>query len=132
MKTEKQNESLFGSETLTYCYTRKMAIEDGILIDITKMAKEAGFKFPVAVTVALYDGFLTPPEDLPCQDLNGRIWDMLMMLLISAHNTKQSETRFNVSFQMQGGEHHLQELKAIVGPGDAGEPVITIMLPDED
>src|ERR1019366_7436165 len=33
-----------------YSYTRKQAIEDGVLVDITEMAKEAGIKYPVAIT----------------------------------------------------------------------------------
>jgi type I site-specific restriction endonuclease len=36
-----------------YSYTRKQAIEDGVLVDITEMAKEAGIKYP-AVRRPLY------------------------------------------------------------------------------
>ncbi len=32
----------------------------------------------------------------------------------------------------KGGRQHKVELKAVCGPGDTIEPVITIMLPDED
>ena len=40
---------------------------------------------------------------------------------------------FDVLFQM-GNTAKLTsvQLKSICGPGDSGEPVITIMLPDED
>lgn len=44
---------LFGEPI--YIYTRKQAIEDGVLIDVTETAKEAGFKVPVAVTCALHE-----------------------------------------------------------------------------
>ncbi len=33
-----------------YAYTRAQALDDGILVDATALAKEAGFKWPVAVT----------------------------------------------------------------------------------
>ena len=34
---------------------------------------------------------------------------------------------------MQSANRHVAvELKAVCGPGDKGEPVVTIMLPDED
>ncbi len=36
-----------------YCYTRRQAIEDGILIDVTITAQEAGFIWPVAITSAI-------------------------------------------------------------------------------
>ncbi len=32
----------------------------------------------------------------------------------------------------RGGTPPLVRLKALYGPGDHGEPVITVMLPDED
>jgi type I site-specific restriction endonuclease len=34
---------------IIYSYTRKQAIADGVLIDVTELAKEAGFKCPVAL-----------------------------------------------------------------------------------
>ena len=34
-------------------YTRAEAIEDGVLVDVSKVAREAGIKYPVAVTIHL-------------------------------------------------------------------------------
>ncbi|WP_415717067.1 DUF6573 family protein [Maridesulfovibrio sp.] len=39
---------------MIYSYTRKQAIEDENLIDVTRQAKETGFKVPVAVSLNLY------------------------------------------------------------------------------
>lgn len=36
--------------TVIHTYTRAQAIEDGVLIDVSEMAREAGFRWPVAVT----------------------------------------------------------------------------------
>lgn len=33
-----------------FSYSRKQAIADGVLVDVSEMAREAGFKYPVAVT----------------------------------------------------------------------------------
>jgi len=45
-----------------------------------------------------------------------------------------AEVRFGVHVCNDNREHTppLVRLKAVCGPGDRGEPVITIMLPDED
>ena len=49
---------------LIISYTRKQAIADGILIDITETAIEAGFKFHVAVTHAVWNQYIVPSEPL--------------------------------------------------------------------
>jgi len=38
------------SDNVIYSYTRAQAIEDGMFVDVTETAKEAGFKYPVAIT----------------------------------------------------------------------------------
>ena len=35
-------------------YTRTQAIDDGMLVDVSHMAREAGFSFPVALTRAAW------------------------------------------------------------------------------
>lgn len=37
-----------------HSYSRAQAIEDGVLVDVSSMAKEAGFIWPVAVTAAVW------------------------------------------------------------------------------
>ena len=44
---------------VVYSYTRKQAIADGVLIEMDDaLLKDAGIKIPLAVTSALYDGYL--------------------------------------------------------------------------
>ena len=38
---------------LIYAYTRKQAIEDGVLVDVTETAKEAGFRVSLAISSTL-------------------------------------------------------------------------------
>ena len=55
------NDSLFN---VIFSYTRKQAIEDGNLIDVTEQAKETGFKVPVAMSLNLYENYITPSTGL--------------------------------------------------------------------
>ncbi|MHB1870813.1 MAG: DUF6573 family protein [Steroidobacteraceae bacterium] len=126
-------ESFWDGAEVVYSYTRAQAIEDGVLVDASKLASEYGVRYPVAVTRALWDSYVTPPAALAgWQDETGRAWDVLTMFRLAARAGGQ-EIRFRVLFQMQAGRPaRLVELKAVCGPGDDAEPVVTIMLPDED
>jgi len=63
-------------------YTRAQAIEDGVLIDVSDIAKEAGIKYPVAVTQRVWADIVKPEEVLRryCQEEDGRLWDIVWML----------------------------------------------------
>jgi len=114
-------------------YTREDAISDGTLIDVSTTAKEAGFRVPVAVTHALWHGYIVPSEETPCQDTAGRLWDVLSVLNYNCRIApNKNEIIFDVIFIMKVRQRRRFWLKAIIGPGDHSEPVITIMLPSED
>lgn len=132
-------ESFFGEVISTY--TRAQAIEDGVLIDTGSMAQEAGFKWPVAVTSAAWADCIAWTEDdnrqQVYQDESGRLWDVLFMASHAIRNGSGSGDRllfklYRVRRDGYSKEAILATLKLIVGPGDQGEPVITVMLPDED
>ena len=126
--------SLFGD--LIYSYTRQQALADGVLVDATDLAREAGFVFPVALTETLYHSYIVPALDLVAegQSIQGRLWDLLYVLRFAIAKARNADTvLFTVLFLMSPGATPVPiELKAICGPGDDGEPVLTIMLPDED
>ena len=116
-------------------YTRAQAIEDGVLIDVTKMANEAGIKYPVAVTQGLWSAYIVPDDRSKKygQSENGRLWDTLWMFKKAAGRSKnESELHYQLYYIMKEKQKRLVSLKAIVHPGDNMEPVITIMLPHED
>ena len=125
---------------IIYAYTRAQAIEDGVLVDVSKTAKEAGFVYPVAITSAVWaDCVEWSDEDTKRQvpqDEFGRLWDVLWMAKIAV---KQGNGGTQLLYPLhrvpRGGKAqkpHLIHLKLVCGPGDTPEPVITIMLPDED
>ena len=125
---------MFEEADLIHRYTRAQAIADGVLIDVTAMAKEAGFCYPVALTRAAWQRCVTVPPGVACQDEAGRLWDVLWLLALAARRSNGAEVRFGVHVRNDNreGTPPLVRLKAVCGAGDQGEPVITVMLPDED
>ena len=105
-------------------------------MDVSAAAREAGFKYPVALTVAAWAKCVAVPPGVVCQDEAGRLWDVLTMLRWAVRGSKDgtAEVRFGVHVRNDNreGTPPLVQLKALCGPGDDGEPVITVMLPDED
>ena len=72
-----QNESPFGA--VIYSYTRAQAVADGVQVEVTKTAQEAGIKFPVFLTRAVFDNYVAVPEGVTGQDEAGRLWDIVWM-----------------------------------------------------
>jgi len=124
-----------------YAYTRTQAIDDGVLVDAGAMATEAGFKWPVALTAAAWADCVawadTDNRNQVYQDQSGRLWDVLFMASHAIRTATGSGDRmmfqlYRVPRNGRSLEAECITLKLIVGPGDHGEPVMTILLPDED
>jgi hypothetical protein len=62
---------------IIYAYTRKQAIADGVQVDISTTAQEAGIRFPVFITRTAFDAYVTVPPDVTGQDEAGRLWDVI-------------------------------------------------------
>jgi hypothetical protein len=118
---------------LIYTYTRQEAIEDGVLVDVSETAKEAGFKYPVAVTRSIWNEIIEPDAIAQThgEDAPGRLWDVLWMLKCASRNSS-GDTLIYSLLATKDGRKHIRKLKAVCSPGDMPEPVITIMLPEED
>ena len=130
-------------------YTRADALSDGVLVDVSEMAREAGFVIPVAVTRSVWDECVDWPEESEQgfgQSIDGRLWDVLFMAYYQIKSSReQSEDllyQLNVIPKDTKAETiteiddftgaKLTTLKINIGPGDNAEPVITIMQPNED
>jgi hypothetical protein len=105
-------------------------MEDGVLADVTPQA-EGLFTIPVAVTSALW-GIL---EDLPADQrnagaVNTRIREVLRAANDAAHGCPRPTSQFTFPVLL-GTTSGLRNLELLVhcGPGDFGEPVITIGFP---
>jgi hypothetical protein len=94
------------------------------------------FKCPVALTAAAWVKCVAVPSAVSCQDEAGRLWDVLTMLRLAVRGQPDGarEVRFGVHVRSDNRDRTppLVRLKALCGPGDEGEPVLTVMLPDED
>ena len=122
-------------------YTREEALSDGVLIDASSMAQEASFTIPVAFTATAWQDCVAwtdaDSEKQIHQDQSGRLWDVLTMALYGIKSTKRSghSLLFPLTRVPRDGESidaRETTLKLIIGPGDRGEAVITILLPNED
>ncbi len=73
-------DSLFGP--VIFSYSRAAGLADGVLVDATDLASDAGFVFPVALTETLYHAYIVPALDLVAegQSIQGRLWDVLNVL----------------------------------------------------
>jgi len=129
---------LFAGFEVLHVYTRAEAIADGVLVDL--MQGETGdicrrfYKYPVAVTSAVW----ALVEEASKTDSwfpntrNGVVHDILFMSLYGVtRRLGDSGVLFKVHIQGTT-PNPVHELKLLVGPGDDGESVITILLPEED
>ena len=120
-------------------YSRAQAIDDGVLVDLMQeetvgAVKEAGFVFPVAMTAAAFSVAVCPidGELPPGQDLQGRLWDVLTMLNWAIQAGRpHGQTNDRLPFRLTVSGKRV-DLVSVCGLGDDAEPVITIMMPDED
>jgi hypothetical protein len=125
---------MFDDAEAIFSYSRKQAIEDGVLIDVTATAKEAGVRFPAALTAAAWAKCVAVPRGVECQDEAGRLWDVLTMFRLAARRAGGDTLLFTLHVRNDNRDRTppLVRLKAVCGPGDDAAPVITVMLPDED
>lgn len=134
MENNNNGHDFFGP--VIFSYTRAQAIEDGVLVDMMqdKLAEvcRQHYKHPVAVTAAVFDIMQRAVENKRwCNDYAGILHDMLWMSRVHRRMLDESTALFQVIIT-GAGRQRVFEFKLNVGPGDQGEPVITIMLPHED
>jgi hypothetical protein len=153
MKTEqKTTQGLWEGFEVISTYTRKQAIDDGTLVDLTadaetkQLVQEAGIRLPIAMTATAFHAtvlvgttenesgeFIFPVG----QSTAGRLWDVLMVLRYSIRAANRQGDTDRVTFKVDvdtsgDGKHTTVNLWCMVGPGDGGEAVLTVMLEGED
>ena len=129
-----QSGSDFGP--VIYSYTRSQAIADGFQVEVSKVAGEAGIKFPVFLTRAVYDNYVTVPAGITGQDEAGRLWDIVWMTRFAISKARTGQTRLPVALYVRNDNQRARLIKLIATCGpldiDDPQPSITIMMPDED
>ena len=127
---------LFAGADFIFAYTRAQALADGVLVDVSALAAEAGFTFPVAVTAALWEAIENIPEPYAgFETPEGRLWDVLFMARIAIQRSKGGGSQLLYPLLLHTdatpGDTEVR-IKLVCGPGDNAEPVITLMQPSED
>ena len=123
-------------------YTQDQGVEDGFLVNVSELAKEAGFRIPVHITSGVQALCEVPHELEGTQDYTGRLWDVLSMA-VTSYRIKRVQLRsegrspeevayelrivqFHTLFQMAG--KMIKEKLWLVFNEYEG---FTIMLPEE-
>ena len=121
---------------IVYSYTRSQAVADGVQVEVTKTAQEAGIRFPVFITRTAFDAYVTVPPDVTGQDEAGRLWDVVWMLRFAILRGPDNCPRLPFALYVRNDHHKAKLVKLIATCGpldmDDPQPAITIMLPDED
>lgn len=119
-----------------YAYTRKQALADGVQVDVTTTAKEAGIKFPMFLTQAVFDAYVAVPPGVTGQDEAGRLWDVVWMTRFGIQRARSGVDRIPVALYVRNDNTRAKLVKLIAQCGpldmDDPQPAITVMLPDED
>jgi hypothetical protein len=133
MNTE-NTDSPFGP--VIYAYTRAQAVADGMQVEVTKTAKEAGIRFPVFLTRTVFDKFVAVPEGVTGQDEAGRLWDIVWMTRFAILRARPGVDRVPVVLYVRNDNRAAKLIKLIAqcGPLDMDDPhpAITVMMVDED
>lgn len=131
---------LFTDADLIHVHTRAQLLADGDLIDVTETAREAGVRWPVALTRAVHADCVAWTRTDIYQDEPGRLWDVLTMLALRIRIAKRRGEEgtalpfivYRIPVDATDYEPVPLDLVARIGDGDDGEPVITVTLTTED
>jgi len=107
-------------DNLIFSYTRKQAIEDGVLIEIPKLKDQPNiFKYQTVVTSAVY-------SILDITNIQADFQALLRTIVWAVIEQNKESDRVDFLFKNE-------EMYALCHPDDDGyTPVITIMLTNED
>ena len=129
-------DGITGFGDVIYSYSRAQAIADGVQVEVTKTAQEAGIRFPVFLTRTVYDAYVTVPRNVSGQDEAGRLWDIVWMLRFAIQRARAGVERLPFALYVRNDDKaaKLVKLIAVAGPVDIDDPKpsITVMMPDED
>jgi hypothetical protein len=118
------------SGPIVYSYTHAKALADGVLIDVTEIGKEVGFKLPVTITEALQNRLIpTRAEAAIGQDYDSRLWNVLWVAAFTiklADRGTDTVTFTVVQQEVDAKSGQLQNfelrLRAVCGSGNEDKP----------
>ena len=124
---------------VVYAYTRKQAIEDGVLIEVPQAAlRPLGIRYPVAITRNLWARCIGPigeepdPMKLAEPENRDQMHRLAAMLWVFRSAAKSPRGKADLmTLCLPDVDERPTEVWAHCGPGDTPEPVITLMLPED-
>ena len=121
-----------------YTGSRAQAIAEGTIIDVSDLGRQVGFKWPVAMTKAVWeDSVAWSDEDneqqVP-QNQKSRLFSVVGACAdyVRTRGPKADRMRFRINRIPRDGESRGAQqrlLQVVAHPGDDGEPVLTIRIP---
>lgn len=121
--------------------TRAQLLDAGELVDpeqvAPRLAHEAGFTAPVAFTRAAWEQAVAWEGEHHGQSMTGRLWDVYQVARRSVRSCRAGTSRVDftvlrIPADATSAEPAPVTLSLHIGPGDHGEPVLTVLLPHED
>jgi hypothetical protein len=130
-----ENSDPFGQVINTY--TRAQAVTEGLEMDVTRTAREAGIRFPVFLTRAVFDAYVVVPEDVTGQNEAGRLWNIVWTLRFAIRRAaahRQIQVPFVLHVRNDNRSSKPVTLVATCGAVDTDDSrtAVTVTMPDED
>ena len=113
---------------VVYSYTRKQAIDDGVLVNLSQFQVARVFWTQNLCCTDTVWAAIEEATKAGC-DLDGILDDISWVAKTTI--SQGNRTADTVKFRVAIGNRTL-DLKLICGPGDQAEPVLTLLLPHED
>ena len=138
---------LWTDADVIHVYSRAQAIEDGNLVDVSQLAMQYGFRFPLAMTRGVWEDCVAWTDADQAgyameQNESIRLDTLLQYayMEIKRHKREDEGNALELFFAVcrlprdpvNSREPLRQDLKIHSGPGDNGMPVLTVMFPEED
>lgn len=116
-------------------YTREQAVADGLLVDLSAIVPDVcrqHYHYPVACTAAVWAIIDKAARNRPYgNSVAGIVHDILWMSRVWRREISPNTVITRVIIT-GAGKRRLHDFKLVAAPGDKLEPVITVMLPEED
>lgn len=122
----------FEDAAVIHSYSRADALEDGVLIDVSKHAAEVGITIHTAITPGVWAEVIGNPDWQSCGTEENRIEGIISMAFNELEKKETNLVFFSVQLMNYGEVYRETHLRAQRGPGDNLEPVLTVMLSHED
>ena len=135
MANEEIKDGPWAGFTLIHSYTRKQAIEDGVLVDVTETAKACGFVVPVAMTAAVFgdiEHWAGMATRAGAQTTTDDLVKVVLRFTYQAIRKVVGTETDRVPLPLTQFVGRTQSAVAVIGPGDDAEPVVTLLYPGEE